>query len=286
MFADLHLHTNFSDGTYTPEELAGQARRCGLKAIALTDHDTVEGCGRTAIACQAAGIEFIPASELTAEMDGHEIHLLGYFLDTANPGLLRELEKFQQVRQDRIREMVGRINQLGIPLPVDDVFTLANCRSPGRPHVARALTEGEFCGSIDEAFERFLKKGKPAWVPKFKMSAQQAINLIQQAGGLAVMAHPGLTRADELIPRLADLGMDGLECFHSKHNGSLTEQYRSMATRLNLLITGGSDCHGTTKGKSIIGTVKLPYEYVEKLKTRVTERAAERGFLLAHSPAP
>ena len=286
MFADLHLHTNFSDGTYTPEELAGQARRCGLKAIALTDHDTVEGCGRTAIACQAAGIEFIPASELTAEMDGHEIHLLGYFLDTANPGLLRELEKFQQVRQDRIREMVGRINQLGIPLPVDDVFTLANCRSPGRPHVARALTEGEFCGSIDEAFERFLKKGKPAWVPKFKMSAQQAINLIHQAGGLAVMAHPGLTRADELIPRLADLGMDGLECFHSKHNGSLTEQYRSMATRLNLLITGGSDCHGTTKGKPIIGTVKLPYEYVEKLKTRVTERAAERGFLLAHSPAP
>ncbi|HMC26433.1 MAG TPA: PHP domain-containing protein [Verrucomicrobiae bacterium] len=286
MFADLHLHTNYSDGTYTPEELAGHARRCGLKAIALTDHDTVEGCGRTAIACQAAGIEFIPASELTAEMDGHEIHLLGYFLDTANPGLLRELEKFQQVRQDRIREMVGRINQLGIPLPVDDVFTLANCRSPGRPHVARALTEGEFCGSIDEAFERFLKKGKPAWVPKFKMSAQQAINLIQQAGGLAVMAHPGLTRADELIPRLADLGMDGLECFHSKHNGSLTEQYRSMATRLNLLITGGSDCHGTTKGKPIIGTVKLPYEYVEKLKTRVTERAAERGFLLAHSPAP
>ena len=286
MFADLHLHTNYSDGTYTPEELAGHARRCGLKAIALTDHDTVEGCGRTAIACQAAGIEFIPASELTAEMDGHEIHLLGYFLDTANPGLLRELEKFQQVRQDRIREMVGRINQLGIPLPVDDVFTLANCRSPGRPHVARALTEGEFCGSIDEAFERFLKKGKPAWVPKFKMSAQQAINLIHQAGGLAVMAHPGLTRADELIPRLADLGMDGLECFHSKHNGSLTEQYRSMATRLNLLITGGSDCHGTTKGKPIIGTVKLPYEYVEKLKTRVTERAAERGFLLAHSPAP
>ena len=103
---------------------------------------------------------------------------------------------------------------------------------------------------------------------------------------LAVMAHPGLTRADELIPRLAEFGMDGLECFHSKHNGSMTEQYRSLATRLNLLITGGSDCHGTTKGRPIIGTVKLPYEYVEKLKTRATERAAERGFLLAHTPAP
>ena len=286
MFADLHLHTNFSDGTYTPEELVEQARRFDLKAIALTDHDTVEGCARTAAACHAAGIEFIPASELTAEMDSHEIHMLGYFLDTANPVLLRELAKFQQVRQDRIREMVGRINSLGIPLPVDDVFTLANCRSPGRPHVARALTEGEFCGSIDEAFERFLKKGKPAWVPKFKMSAQQAIDLIHQAGGLAAMAHPGLTRADDLIPRLAEFGMDGLECFHTKHNGSLTEQYRSLATRLNLLITGGSDCHGTTKGRPIIGTVKLPYEHVEKLKARATERAAERGFLLAHSRAP
>jgi predicted metal-dependent phosphoesterase TrpH len=281
VFADLHLHTRFSDGTYTPEELAAAASRKGLSAIALTDHDTVEGCAPTAEACRREGIEFIPGSELTAQMNDHEIHVLAYFVDTQNPALLAELAKFQKVRQDRIREMVSRINQMGIPLLVEDVFTLANCRSPGRPHVARALTEGEFCGSLDEAFERFLKKGRPAWVPKFKMSAPEAIALIHQAGGLAVMAHPGLTRADEFIPTLAENGLDGLECYHTKHTGVVAAQYRAMAERLQLLVTGGSDCHGTTKGKPLIGTVKLPYEHVERLKTRVTERAAEKGFHLA-----
>ena len=281
MFADLHLHTRFSDGTYSPEELAAAARRKGLCAIALTDHDTVEGCAPTAEACGREGIEFIPGSELTAQWNDHEIHVLAYFLDTHNPALLAELGKFQTVRQDRIREMVARINQLGIPLLVDDVFSLASCRSPGRPHVARALMEGEFCGSLDEAFERFLKKGRPAWVPKFKMSAPEAIALIHQAGGLAVMAHPGLTRADELIPPLAEMGLDGLECYHTKHSSGVAAQYAALAVRLQLLITGGSDCHGTTKGKPLIGTVKLPYEHVERLKTRVTERAAEKGFRVA-----
>jgi hypothetical protein len=281
MFADLHLHTNFSDGTYTPEELAAQAKRFGFTAVALTDHDTVEGCHRMALACKAANVEFIPASELTADMNGHELHLLGYYLDTANPLLLTELARFQQVRQDRIREMVVRINGLGFPLSVDDVFSLANCRSPGRPHVARALVQAELCGSIDEAFERFLKKGRPAWVPKFKMSAPEAIELIHQARGLAVLAHPGLTRADELIPELAEMGMDGLECIHTKHSNSVAEQYLVLAARLNLLPTGGSDCHGLTKGKPLIGTVKVPYEYVERMKSRIVERTVAAGVHLA-----
>ena len=153
LFADLHLHTNFSDGTYTPEELAAQAARFGFTAVALSDHDTVEGCARMGAACQALGVEFIPASELTSDMQGHELHLLGYFLDPANPRLLKELSKFQEVRQQRIRDMVARINEQGIPLQVDDVFALANCRSPGRPHVARAMVQAELCRSIDEAFE-------------------------------------------------------------------------------------------------------------------------------------
>jgi len=282
MFADLHLHTKFSDGTYTPEELAAQAQRFGFKAVALTDHDTVEGCARMATACNAAAIEFIPASELTADMNGHELHLLGYYLDTANALLLTELSRFQEVRQQRIREMVARINELGLPLSVDDVFSLANCQSPGRPHVARALVEAELCHSVDEAFERFLKKGKPAWVPKFKMSANEAIELIHQAGGLAVMAHPGLTRADELIPELAEMGLDGIECLHTKHTNSTTEHYLALATQLNLLPTGGSDCHGMTKGKPLIGTVKVPYEYVDRMKSRMIERTLARGIHLAN----
>src|SRR5712671_4583183 len=153
MSADLHLHTCFSDGTYTPEELAALAKQTGLRAVALTDHDTVEGCARMAAACQAAGVEFIPATELTAEVNGHEIHFLGYFVDPQNEVLLRELAKFQEVRQRRINEMCLKLNQAGIPLQAETVFALANCRAPGRPHVARALVQERFCASLDEAFE-------------------------------------------------------------------------------------------------------------------------------------
>jgi predicted metal-dependent phosphoesterase TrpH len=276
MFADLHLHTNFSDGTYAPEELVAQAVRNKLSAIALTDHDTVEGCERAELACRAAGIEFICGAELTAEQSENEIHILGYFLDTKNSKLLSEIGKFQAVRQERIREMVAKLNAMKVPLKVEDVFALANCRSPGRPHVARALVKAGLCSSLDEAFERFLKKNRPAWVPKAKMSAPIAIELIHQAGGLASMAHPGLNRSDEVIPDLVEAGLDGIECFHTKHPAPTSEHYLRIAERFDLLVTGGSDCHGLSKGKPLIGTVKLPYERVEKLKAAAQERTSVR----------
>ena len=281
MFADLHLHTNFSDGTYTPEEVVKRAGQLGLVAVALTDHDTVEGCARMSAACNRAGLEFIPATELTAESDGSELHLLGYFVDTQDPKLLTEMAKFQQVRQDRIREMVARLNKLHVPLQAEAVFAIANCRSPGRPHVGRALVMGGFCSSLDEAFERFLKKDRPAWVRKFKISAPDAIALIHHAGGLAVMAHPGLNRTDQIIPDLVDSGLDGLECFHTKHTPSTSERYVRMAKEYNLAITGGSDCHGLSKGKPLIGTVKLPYLYVEQLQARL--RGKRPGASASHA---
>ena len=269
MFADLHLHTNFSDGTYTPEELVDRAGPLGLAAVALTDHDTVEGCARMSAAARRSSLEFIPATELTAEFNGNELHLLGYFVDTHNPRLLSEMARFQQVRQDRIREMVARLNRLNVPLRAEAVFTLANCRSPGRPHVGRALVMGGFCATLDEAFERFLKKNRPAWVPKFKISALDAIALIHQAGGLAVMAHPGLNHTDGIIPNLVSAGLDGLECFHTKHSAATSSHYLRVAQEYHLAITGGSDCHGLSKGKPLIGTVRIPYEYVELLKARL-----------------
>ena len=277
MFADLHLHTSFSDGTYTPEELVGHAMNHGLSAIALTDHDTVEGCARMTIACRQAGIEFIPGSELTAELDGVELHLIGYFIDTEHPRLLLEMGKFQAVRQNRIREMVARLNKMNIPLAADAVFALANCRSPGRPHVGRALVQGGFCTNLDEAFERFLKKHRPAWVPKFKISAVDAIELIHGAGGVAVMAHPGLNRSDDVIPVLVDAGMDGIECYHTKHTPSTSEHYLELAERYRLIVTGGSDCHGMNKGKPLIGTIKLPYAHVRELKAKAAEIRESRG---------
>jgi predicted metal-dependent phosphoesterase TrpH len=271
-FADLHLHTNFSDGTFSPEELAGHGQRLGFAAMALTDHDSVEGCARMAAVCGAAGIEFITGTELTAEHNDTELHLLGYFVDAQNEKFLGDIARFQAVRQDRIREMVARLNALNVPLEVESVFALANCKSPGRPHVARALVKAGLSKSLDEAFERFLKKNRPAWVPKARMSALEGVELIHRAGGLAVMAHPGLNRTDDVIPVLVDAGLDGIECFHTKHSTTMSAHYLEIADHFHLLVTGGSDCHGFSKGKPLIGTVKLPYEHVEKLKAKKAER--------------
>ncbi len=270
-FADLHLHSYFSDGTYGPGEMVAHAQRCRLAAIALTDHDSVEGCQETARACAAAGIEFIPGTELTAEQDESELHLLGYYIDIRNSRLLTRIARCQVVRQNRIREMVARLNRLKVPLSAEAVFALANCQAPGRPHVARALVKARLCSSLDEAFERFLKRNRPAWVPKLKMSAVEAIDLIHHARGVAVLAHPGLNRTDEVIPSLVEAGLDGIECFHTKHSTATSEHYLEVADRFHLLVTGGSDCHGLSKGKPLIGTVRVPYRHVEQLKARAAE---------------
>jgi predicted metal-dependent phosphoesterase TrpH len=264
-FADLHLHSHFSDGTFTPEEIVARAKSQQLAAISLTDHDSVEGCARAAIACQAADIEFISGTELTTEHGGNELHLLGYFVDIHNTRLLTEIAKSQIVRQNRIREMVVQLNRLNVPLTAEEVFALASCKSPGRPHVARALVNARLVANLDEAFERFLKQGRPAWVPKKKVSSAEAIQLIHQAGGLAAMAHPGLNRTDAVIPDLVEAGLDAIECFHTKHTKSISAHYLAMAAHFNLLVTGGSDCHGMNKGKPLIGTVRLGYAHVEKL---------------------
>jgi predicted metal-dependent phosphoesterase TrpH len=270
-FADLHLHTMFSDGTFTPEELVLRAQNVGLACIALTDHDSVEGCERAAAACANVKMEFISGAELTAEHEDTEVHVLGYFLDTKNKVLLERIAKFQAVRQNRIREMCAALNKLGIPLEAESVFALANCKSPGRPHVARALVKEKLIGNLDEAFEKYLKKGRPAWVPKTKMSALEGVELIHQAGGLAVMAHPGLNRTDDIIPDLVKAGLDGIECFHTKHSTVMSERYLEIAEKYDLLVTGGSDCHGFSKKQPLIGGVKLPYEHVEKMKeTRIS----------------
>ena len=273
-FADLHLHTHFSDGTYSPEELAGHGAEHGLSTMALTDHDTVEGCERMAAACASRGIEFIAASELTAEYGGQELHILGYFLDTQHDRLLSELAKFQEVRQERIRKIVDRLNQIGVKLDAEVVFKIANCRAPGRPHVARALVQEGYCENLDEAFKRFLKKDRAAWVPKFRITAEDAIKLIHEAGGVAVLAHPGLYRTDEVIPPMVEAGMDGIECFHSRHSTAVSMHYLQMADQFKLVATGGSDCHGMNKGQPLIGSVKLPYMHVEQLMSR---RAARRA---------
>ncbi|MBL9134523.1 MAG: PHP domain-containing protein [Verrucomicrobiales bacterium] len=265
MFADLHLHTRYSDGTYTSGDLVAAASGHGLALISLTDHDTLEGCAEVEAEAAKAGIRFISGTEVTAELFGRELHILGYLVDSASEPLARELERAQGIRQNRVRQMVARLQSQGIPLEAEAVFEMAKCNAPGRPHVARALVQAGHCGSLDEAFERFLKKDRPGWVPKEKMPAAKAIELIHGAHGLAVLAHPGLNHDDSLIAKLKDFGLDGLECFHPKHGGGATAKYQAIARDLGLLVTGGSDCHGRSKNRPTMGSVKLPMSFVDTL---------------------
>ncbi|KAB2663096.1 MAG: PHP domain-containing protein [Verrucomicrobia bacterium] len=271
-FADLHLHTHFSDGTFSPEELSLRAREAGLSTVALTDHDTLEGCPRMREACAKEGLEFVPGTELTADTAGQEVHVLGYWIDENSPALQSELARFQKVRHTRIEEMVARLNACGVPLRAETVFEIARCNSPGRPHLARALVEGGYANDFDHAFDRFLKKGRAAWVPKARMKAADAIRLIHDAGGAAVLAHPGLYRNDGIIPRLAAEGLDGVECWHTKHSGEASANYVRIATSLNLATTGGSDCHGMAKGQPLVGTVRIPTAHVEAIHARRPSR--------------
>jgi len=283
MAADLHLHTRFSDGTFSPEELVARAAHSHLNTLALTDHDTVEGCDRMAAACRNAAIEFIVGTELTAEFAGTELHLLGYGFDPTYSTLRETMARCQTARQQRIHEMVDRLNHLNVPLKTDDVLALANCRSPGRPHVARALVQQGVCSSVDEAFHRFLKQNRPAWVPKAKVAIEDAIALLHDAGGVAVLAHPGLSRADPYLPTLIDAGLDGIECFHTKHPPATAAHYLQLAQQNQLLVTGGSDCHGMTKGRPLIGSLKLDAIYLEPLREAIAQRQAGASL---PSPSP
>jgi len=273
-YADLHLHTHYSDGAHTPEALVQAAAREKLAAIAVTDHDTLDGVPESLAAGAKHGIEVIPGTEITCCVEHQEVHLLGYFFSDgwSNPSLRLVLEHSKRVRKQRVEEFVTRLNSLGVALKLDDVLACSEHGTLGRPHVAMALVKRGFVGSTEEAFERFLKRGKPAYVERHRMTAAEAIGHIKRAGGLAVLAHPGLTNVDKHIPVLAQQGLDGLEVWHSRHSPSRAEHYLRITGRLNLLATGGSDCHGAANGHAELGSVKLPYDRVEALKARAAKR--------------
>lgn len=265
-FADLHLHTASSDGTYTPVELVSKALDAGLSCIALTDHDTVDAVESTINLGNERGLEVLSGIELSAEYESQEVHVLGYLVDYKSPSFLKQLEVLKENRVKRVHKIVEKLNGLGIGLKAQDVFDLSEGATPGRLHIARALVKTGLVKSIFEVFNKYIGDKGPAYSLGFRFSPQEAIKFIKDAGGVPVLAHPYVLHNDELILEFIRLGLMGLEVYYPEHSQGEVNFYLNMAREHNLLVTGGSDCHGKAKPEVRIGSLKIPYELVEKLK--------------------
>lgn len=271
-FADLHLHTLFSDSTYTPEELVLGSASCGLSAIAVVDHDTVDGIEPTCAFAKTKNIEVIEGIELSADYLGREVHILGYLIDYKRKGLRRKLDALKKDRVERIYKMVDKLKGMGIVLDAWDIFALAKEGTVGRLHVARVMVKKGVVNSTQEAFHKYIGDKCPAYVLGFRFSVSEAIKLIKDVGGIPVLAHPYVIGDNGAIPEFVNAGLMGLEVYYPEHTSAMVNTYLGLARKHNLLITGGSDCHGAAKPKVKIGSIKLPYNLVEKLKA-AKERA-------------
>lgn len=279
---DLHTHTTASDGRCSPEELVGRAAAAGVHVLAVTDHDTVGGCAAARAACAAAGIAFVSGIEITAVAGESDVHVLGYFVDIDSPPLQRFLTEQRQHRLDRIRGMVERLAQLGIDLDLNTILEPGRedqSRSIGRPYIARALMAGGHVATIGEAFDRYLSKGQAAFVPRIGASPEEVFARIHDAGGMASLAHPVLSKQDDRIPAFVEAGLDALEVYHSDHNAATSARYLELARSLDLVITGGSDFHADEEhGGGGPGSVSLPQaDYDRLLERRAARRATAAG---------
>jgi len=265
-YADLHVHTFYSDSTFSPEEVVMCAKDKALSAIAICDHDSVDGIGPCKELGAKMDLEVVPSIEMTAEVPDAEIHLLGYFIDWQAGWLRDKLREIQISRIERIHKIVEKLKGMGINLEAEDVFKIAGKGTVGRLHVAQAIIKTGKVKNFREIFGKYLGFLKPAYVSYVKFSPEEAIGTILKAGGVPVLAHPGVMKKDELIPELISYGLKGIEVYHTDHREEARMRYEEIARKNNLLMTGGSDCHGLGKGRILLGSVRVPYELVEKLK--------------------
>ncbi len=275
---DLHTHSNASDGSLTPREVVRLAKDRGLVALALTDHDTIDGLEEAMAAGDEFGVEVIPGVEISAKHPGGSMHILGYFLDRRSRSLAERLAVLQQARKDRNPQIIAKLNALGIPLTLEQVAAISGGGQMGRPHIARALYEAGYVSSLQAAFDLYLNNRGKAYVGKFRFPPAEAIAMIREAGGIPVLAHPFTLNHHTpeelraLLSQLQNLGLQGVECYYPEHTPEQEAVYVRLAGELGLLVTGGSDFHGDNKPEVVLGRVniqaKLTYELVAHLKAR------------------
>jgi predicted metal-dependent phosphoesterase TrpH len=273
---DLHVHSTASDGSYPPAEVVRLAKEGGLSAMALTDHDTVDGLPEAVAAGEGLGVEVIPGVEISAQFPGGTMHILGLYVDYHNGCLDERLAVLKQARLDRNPQIIAKLNALGIPISMARVEEISGGGQVGRPHIARALMESGYVQDLQEAFDKYLGWHRPAYVSKFRFPPDQALAMIREAQGIPILAHPftlglgSVFALKNLIVELQGLGLAGLEVYYSEHTREQEALYLKLAQELDLLVTGGSDYHGLNKPEITLGSMssqdKLTYRLVEALK--------------------
>lgn len=256
---DLHTHTTFSDGSLTPAQLVEAAAAMGLSAVAVTDHDTVDGLPEALAAGERLGIEVVPGVEINLEHDRVTMDMLGYFLaGRPSDELKAELAELRAYRDERNARMLERLAELGMPLDPDDLASAAENGAVGRPHIGEAMVRRGYAASIGEAFDLYLRRGAPAWVDRRRLALGTALRLLRASGGLPVLAHPGIIRTDaaglaRIVRDAARAGLAGIECYYPLHDEATVAACLGLAARYGLVATGGSDFHGSVKPKAVLG---------------------------------
>jgi len=259
MAVDLHLHTTASDGNLSASELVKLAAELRLKTIAVTDHDSVGSVDEAIIHGHDLGVKVIPGVEMSSDVDGRDIHVLGYFIDYKDADFNSILNKLSNARYTRAQKIVDKLREMGLEISLNDVRQEAGTGAMGRAHIAKAMFKKGLVPDIQAAFDKYLARKSPAYVEKTAYSVPEIINIIHQFNGVAVLAHPGISKVDNLIAEFVAAGLEGLEIYHSEHSATETEYYREMANKMNLITTGGSDCHGPGSNRGLlIGTVYVP----------------------------
>jgi predicted metal-dependent phosphoesterase TrpH len=272
MKVDLHVHTNFSDGEDTPGEVVAKAKALGLSAVAITDHDSLEGIEPAIAAGRRYNLEIIPGVELGSEYHGQEVHILGYLTDLQDREFLAKLSSIRADRELRMGKMVKKLQDLGFPIDLDQVRTISGEGSMGRPHLAAALVKAGAVKTILEAFDLYIGHGKPAYVPRTKLTPTEAVRMIRDCSGVAVLAHPGLHTLQVPLEELITAGIAGIEAYHPGHNRELSNYYERLAREKGLIVTGGSDYHGAGRhAGSCLGLASVPYKVIEDLKAKKFE---------------